>query len=96
MEGLKGMRPEDLSNEQLFGTRGFVVIYLMSNSGSVKWIRDSWSEGVGGLYVGYSAALLQNLPSNIISFSTFVSPHYSSPYSHFLGEFCKPENIVSV
>lgn len=29
------------------------------------------SEGVGGLYAGYSAALLRNLPSNIISFSTF-------------------------
>ena len=31
------------------------------------------SEGIGGLYAGYSAALLRNLPSNIISFSTFVS-----------------------
>jgi len=29
------------------------------------------SEGIGGLYAGYSAALLRNLPSNIISFSTF-------------------------
>lgn len=31
------------------------------------------TEGIGGLYAGYSAALLRNLPSNIISFSTFVS-----------------------
>jgi solute carrier family 25 S-adenosylmethionine transporter 26 len=29
------------------------------------------TEGVGGLYAGYSAAHLRNLPSNIISFSTF-------------------------
>ncbi|XP_024361501.1 protein MITOFERRINLIKE 1, chloroplastic [Physcomitrium patens] len=29
------------------------------------------TEGIGGLYAGYSAALLRNLPSNIISFSTF-------------------------
>lgn len=28
-------------------------------------------EGVAGLYAGYSAALLRNLPSNMISFSTF-------------------------
>jgi solute carrier family 25 S-adenosylmethionine transporter 26 len=45
------------------------------------------SEGVGGLYAGYSAALLRNLPSNIISFSTFVSPHYSSPHL-FLNQRC--------
>jgi solute carrier family 25 S-adenosylmethionine transporter 26 len=30
-------------------------------------------EGVKGLYKGYSAALLRNVPSNVISFSTFVS-----------------------
>ncbi|KAI5054637.1 hypothetical protein GOP47_0029782 [Adiantum capillus-veneris] len=29
------------------------------------------SEGITGLYVGYSAALLRNVPSNMISFSTF-------------------------
>ncbi|KAL3699760.1 hypothetical protein R1sor_017782 [Riccia sorocarpa] len=29
------------------------------------------TEGVVGLYAGYSAALLRNLPTNIISFSTF-------------------------
>lgn len=34
------------------------------------------TEGVGGLYAGYSAALLRNLPSNIISFSTFVSMQF--------------------
>lgn len=34
------------------------------------------TEGVGGLYAGYSAALLRNLPSNIISFSTFVSMRF--------------------
>eukprot|EP00850_Spirogloea_muscicola_P017256 SM000146S00976 [mRNA] locus=s146:293691:296418:+ [translate_table: standard] len=29
------------------------------------------NEGVGGLYAGYSAALLRNLPTNMINFSTF-------------------------
>lgn len=32
------------------------------------------NDGVLGLYAGYSAALLRNLPTNIISFSTFVRP----------------------
>eukprot|EP00897_Mesotaenium_endlicherianum_P010653 jgi/Mesen1/9616/ME000659S08983 len=29
------------------------------------------AEGVGGLYAGYSAALLRNLPANMLNFSTF-------------------------
>jgi len=43
----------------------------MVGSASEVFIRTIQTEGVGGLYAGYSAALLRNLPSNIISFSTF-------------------------
>ncbi len=45
---------------------------MVGSAGEV-FIRTVQTEGVGGLYAGYSAALLRNLPSNIISFSTFVS-----------------------
>jgi hypothetical protein len=45
----------------------------MVGSASEVFIQTIQTEGVGGLYAGYSAALLRNLPSNIISFSTFVS-----------------------
>jgi hypothetical protein len=31
------------------------------------------NDGFRGLYSGYSAALLRNIPTNMISFSTFVS-----------------------
>lgn len=31
-------------------------------------------EGIGGLYAGYSAALLRNLPSNMLNFTAFVPP----------------------
>lgn len=34
-------------------------------------------EGIAGLYAGYSAALLRNLPTNIISFSTFEYLKYN-------------------
>jgi hypothetical protein len=44
---------------------------MVGSAGEV-FIRTIRTEGVGGLYAGYSAALLRNLPSNIISFSTFV------------------------
>ncbi|CAM6045537.1 unnamed protein product [Sphagnum compactum] len=43
---------------------------MVGSAGEV-FIRTVQTEGVGGLYAGYSAALLRNLPSNIISFSTF-------------------------
>jgi len=46
------------------------------------------SEGIGGLYAGYSAALLRNLPSNIISFSAFVSLFSKRYPSHFFKHRC--------
>lgn len=45
---------------------------MVGTSGHV-FLQTIRTEGIGGLYTGYSAALLRNLPSNIISFSTFVS-----------------------
>ena len=36
-------------------------------------------EGVGGLYAGYSAALLRNLPSNMLNFTAFV-PSSTLPF----------------
>jgi hypothetical protein len=44
---------------------------MVGSAGEV-FIQTIRTERVGGLYAGYSAALLRNLPSNIISFSTFV------------------------
>eukprot|EP00271_Cylindrocystis_brebissonii_P023463 TRINITY_DN9744_c0_g1_i1.p1 TRINITY_DN9744_c0_g1~~TRINITY_DN9744_c0_g1_i1.p1 ORF type:complete len:557 (+),score=98.75 TRINITY_DN9744_c0_g1_i1:222-1892(+) len=34
-------------------------------------LRTVRAEGLGGLYAGYAAALLRNLPSNMLNFSTF-------------------------
>ena len=39
-------------------------------------------EGVGGLYAGYSAALLRNLPSNMLNFTAFVPPSTLHPHLH--------------
>ncbi|KAH7404214.1 hypothetical protein KP509_15G016300 [Ceratopteris richardii] len=52
------------------------VIKQRMQAGAVGSARDVFlhtvqSEGIKGLYAGYSAALLRNLPSNMISFSAF-------------------------
>lgn len=52
------------------------VVKQRMQAGAVGSARDVLlhtikSEGVAGLYSGYSAALLRNVPSNVISFSTF-------------------------
>ncbi|MCO5581642.1 hypothetical protein L7F22_035531 [Adiantum nelumboides] len=52
------------------------VVKQRMQAGAVGSARDVLvctikSEGIKGLYAGYSAALLRNVPSNMISFSTF-------------------------
>eukprot|EP00250_Pteridium_aquilinum_P009771 c18923_g1_i1 orf=164-1348(+) len=52
------------------------VVKQRMQAGAVGSARDVFlhtieSEGIAGLYAGYSAALLRNVPSNMISFSTF-------------------------